>query len=341
MRLLSTLYVTDHRARIGVRKRSLIVSGSDGMERIPMKELDGVVMLGAGQISSQAMSSCVEQGIRVAALGRSGKTRFLVGGPTKGNVHLRLAQYRCAEDVARARDISRWIVAGKLQNCRRLVARWVSDARGPDREVLERDKKAIEHGIQAVATARDGDQIRGIEGDSARRYFKGMRTHLTSVGSPFEFSTRSRRPPRDPVNALLSFVYALTLTEITGALEAVGLDPQVGYLHGVRPGRPSLSLDILEEFRPSWADRFVVRTVARNQLDTTHFVHTEGGACYLNEQGRRLLLTMYEEFKGEDVRHLLLDRMVPRWALPTIQATLMARHLRGDLPSYAPQIAET
>lgn len=186
MRLLSTLYVSDHRARIGVRKKSLVVTGSDGWERVPMRELDGVVLLGAGQISSQALSSCVEQGIRVASLSRGGKIRFVVGGATKGNVYLRLAQYRVAENLQRTSDISRWVVAGKLQNCRRRLIRWIWDAKGVDREVLERDKHAVERGIEALASASDGDRIRGIEGDSTRHYFKGMRTHLVGVGSPFD-----------------------------------------------------------------------------------------------------------------------------------------------------------
>ncbi|MGH2747355.1 MAG: CRISPR-associated endonuclease Cas1 [Actinomycetota bacterium] len=340
MRLLSTLYVTDHRARVGVRKKSLIVTGSDGWERVPMKELDGVVLLGAGQISSQALSGCVEQGIRVVSLNRGGKVRFVVGGATKGNVYLRIAQYRAAEDAGRTCEISRSVVAGKLQNCRGLLTRWAWDAEGTDRKALEQDKSAVQRGIEALGSARDGDHIRGIEGDSTRRYFKGIRTHLSAVGSPFDFSTRSRRPPRDPVNAMLSFMYALVLTEVTGALETLGLDPQVGYLHGVRPGRPSLALDIVEELRPAIADRFVVRLIALGQSKPQHFVYTHGGGCYLNEEGRRVLLSSYEEFKGEEVHHSLLSRSVPRWALPTIQATLMARHLRGDVPSYAPYVSE-
>jgi CRISPR-associated protein Cas1 len=341
VRLLSTLYLTDHRARVGVRKDSLVISGSDGMQRVPMKALDGVVMFGGGQISSQAMSACVKQGIRISSLSRGGKVRFVLGGPTKGNVHLRVAQYRSADDAPRTLDVSRWLVAGKLQNCRCLLRRWTWDADGLEREHLRRITAEVERGIVGLTDTRDDNHVRGIEGEGTRRYFKGMRVHLTGVGSPFDFGSRSRRPPRDPINALLSFVYAIVLTEVAGALEAVGLDPQVGFLHGVRPGRPSLALDILEEFRPSLADRLVVRMVARNQLKSRHFLHTEGGAYYLNEEGRKLVLTSYEAFKGEDVDHLLLGRPVPRWALPTIQATLMARYLRGDVPAYAPYVMES
>lgn len=305
-----------------------------------MKGIDGIVLLGGGQISSQAMSACIQQGIRIASLSRGGKVRFVLGGPVKGNVHLRIAQYRAAEDQPRTVDVSRSLVAGKLQNCRRMVNRWAWDAGGLDRENLKRIASRIEEGMEALAGARDGDHVRGIEGEGTRRYFKGMRVHLSRVDSPFHFGERSRRPPRDPINAVLSFLYAIVLTEITGALESVGLDPQIGFLHGVRPGRPSLSLDLLEEFRPSLADRFVIRLVARGQLKSEHFLHSQGGACYLNEVGRKLLLTSYEEFKGEEIGHTLLGRAVPRWALPTVQATLMARYLRGDVPSYAPYVME-
>lgn len=135
-------------------------------------------------------------------------------------------------------------------------------------------------------------------------------------------------------------MYALVLSEIAGAIETIGLDPQVGYLHGVRPGRPSLALDLLEELRPSVSDRLVVRVIARGQLKPQHFTYTHGGGCYLNEEGRKVLLNSHEEFKGEEVHHPLLNRPVPRWAIPTIQATLMARHLRGDVPSYAPYVGE-
>ncbi len=292
------------------------------------------MILGGAQISTQAMAACAEHGVRVASLRRSGKVRFVLGGPTSGNVHLRLAQYRNALDLEQTENIARCIVAGKLQNCRRLLIRWSWDAQDVDRSVLEADRRGVEQGINSLAMARDGDHIRGIEGDGSRRYFKGMRTHLWGRSQLSGFTARTRRPPRDPTNALLSFVYGLLLTEVIGALETVGLDPQVGYLHGVRPGRPSLGLDLLEEFRPSIADRFVVRAISRGQKRTEHFVSRPGGACYLNEQGRRVVLSNYETFKGEEVEHPLLGRDVPRWTLPSIQATLMARHLRDDMEAY-------
>jgi CRISP-associated protein Cas1 len=154
------------------------------------------------------------------------------------------------------------------------------------------------------------------------------------------FGSRTRRPPRDPVNAALGFAYGVLLTEVAGAVEALGLDPQVGFLHGVRPGRPSLALDLLEELRPSVADRFVAGLLTRRMLVESDFVRTAGGACYLTDDGRRKFLAAYEEFKSSEVVHPLLDRRIPRSAVPVVQATLLARHLRGDLPAYPPYVAE-
>lgn len=341
MRVLNTLYVRDHRASIGLQKGSLLVSGPDGdRTRVPLNALEGVVMLGSGQISTEAIARCVERNIRVCSLRRNGKVRFVVGAPTSGNVHLRVAQLRAATDEATRTTLARTIVAGKLQNYRLLLQRWAWDASGLDRQHLIAQQRAIEDRLRALPGAHEGDTIRGIEGDGTRRYFKGVAVHLSREPEAFRYAGRTRRPPRNPVNALLSFAYALVLTEITGALESVGLDPQVGFLHGVRSGRPSLALDLLEEFRPSIADRFALRLITLRRVREDHFVSTLGGACYLTDDGRKIFIDCYEEFKDEEVVHRLLDRRVPRWSLPTIQATLLARHLRGDLTAYPPHLLE-
>ena len=340
MRVLSTLYVRDHRASVGLQKGALLVSGPDGKTRVPLNALEGVVMLGAGQITTEAMARCVERNIRVCSLRRNGKVRFVVGGPTSGNVHLRVAQLRAATDVASCLALARTFVAGKLQNYRLLLQRWSWDASGLDRDQIVNQQQAIEDRLRALPNARDGDAIRGMEGDGTRRYFKGVAVHLSREHEAFRYVGRSRRPPRDPVNALLSFTYALVLTEITGALESVGLDPQIGFLHGLRPGRPSLSLDLLEEFRPTTADRFALRMITLHRVREMHFISTIGGAWYLTDDGRQIVLEGYEEFKDEEVAHRLLGKRVPRWSLPAIQATLLARHLRGDLSSYPPHLLE-
>lgn len=336
MRLLSTLFVHDHRARVGLQKHALVVSNGEVKTRIPLETLDGVVLLGGGQVTCEAIAACVERGVRLAALRRNGKLRFAVGGPVSGNVHLRVAQVQAATDPRHVIALARWFVAGKLQNYRRLLAIWASDATPGDRAYLRRQEAAIATRLDALANADDGDRIRGIEGDATRRYFKGLATQIASTGSGLYFAGRSRRPPRDPVNALLSFLYGLVLTELIGALDAVGLDPQVGFLHGVRSGRPSLALDLLEEFRPAVADRLAVRLIGRRQIRGEHFQITPGGGCLLTDEGRRAVLGAYEAFKDAEVPHLLLDRMVPRWSLPMLQATLLARHLRGDIQAYPP-----
>lgn len=341
MRVLNTLYVRDHRASVGLQKGALLVKGPEGERtRVPLTALEGVVLLGSGQISTEAMARCVERNIRVCSLRRNGKVRFVVGGPTSGNVHLRVAQLKAATDEATCTSLARTIAGGKLQNYRLLLQRWSWDASGLDREHLAAQQRGVEDRLRSLPGAHDGDTIRGMEGDATRRYFKGVAVHLSRGPEAFRFVGRTRRPPRNPVNALLSFVYSLVVTEISGALESVGLDPQIGFLHGVRPGRPSLALDLLEEFRPAIADRFALRLITLRRVREDHFVSTLGGACYLTDDGRKIVIDSYEEFKDEVVVHRLLDRRVPRWSLPAIQATLLARHLRGDIADYAPHLLE-
>lgn len=293
-------------------------------------------MLGGGQFSSQALSRCVERGVRITALQRSGRVKWTLGGPTTGNVLLRVAQVRAADTPSTTAAIARWVVAGKLQNCRRMVSRWLWDAEGSARWLMQAEREAIEDRIRALPGVEDGDQLRGIEGDGSRRYFKCLGAHLAGSRTALVFSTRTRRPPRDEVNALLSFFYGLVLAEAVGALEAVGLDPQIGFLHRLRPGRPSLALDLIEEFRPPLADRLAVGLITPRTIRSQHFTRTAGGAVYLSDDGRRIALAGYEEFKSGTSTHLLLDRDMPRWALFSVQATLLARHLRGDLPAYPP-----
>jgi CRISPR-associated protein Cas1 len=340
MRLLTSLYITDHRARISARHGSLLVARGDGSRsRVPLEAIEAVVLIGHAQMTSEAIAACAERHIRVASLQRNGKVRYVLGGGMSGNVYLRLAQYRAANDPEQCLKISRWIVAGKLQNARRMLRRWAWDAPPRQRHRLERLESLVGERLASLPDVRDGDTARGFEGEGTRLYFEGLREHLDIVKSELPFESRSRRPPRDPVNAALSFTYGILLTEMAGALEAVGLDPQVGYLHGIRPGRPSLALDLMEEFRPSLADRFVVNLVTRHVLTPEHFETSTGGACYLSDAGRRKLIETYELYKVDEMTHTLLGRDVSRGALPTIQAILMARYLRGDLPAYPPFVA--
>lgn len=342
MRYLTTLYVTDHRARVSLTARSLVVTGGDGRKsKVPLNALESVALLGHAQVSGEMLTACAESHVRVIALTRGGRVRFMVGSSTGGNVHLRLAQYAAAKDPDRQLAISRSIVAGKIQNSRRLLQQWMWDAGRLERSFLSSIVDQLAERVGRVSTAIDGDHVRGIEGDAARLYFQALGHHLdaTRVGLPF--LARTRRPPRDPVNALLSFGYTLLVTKTCSALETVGLDPQVGFLHGIRSGRPSLALDLIEELRPVVADRFAVNLLARRQLTGADFVVGGGGACYMTDEGRRTFLDAFEEFMDDEIEHPLLQRAMPRHFISSVQATLMARHLRGDLAAYPPFLTAT
>jgi CRISPR-associated protein Cas1 len=341
MRILTTLYVTDHRARVSVRDRSVIVIvGAAQATRVPVEALEAVIFTGHGQISSDALELCASRRIRVTALSRGGRVRFTSSPALSGNVMLRLAQYRAADTPAEALSVARLLVAGKLANSERATARWSRDAGIADRRALKRLVAEVVAARGRALEATTADQARGCEGAGARAYFEALRIHIARVRPDLAFETRTRRPPRDPVNATLSYCYGLALAQLVGVIEAAGLDPQVGFLHGVRPGRPSLGLDLLEEFRTSVCDRFVVLLLARRMVSVDAFSVVHGGAYYLSDSGRRRLLEAWEEYRSEEVAHPLLGRRLPRAALPTVQATLMARHLRGDLTAYPPFVAE-
>ena len=334
MRYLSTVYVRDHQARVKHRRGSLVVSSPEGNQRIPLEAIDSLVMLGAAQVTSQALEQCVRRGVRVSALRMGGSVRYIVGGATGGNVHLRTALYRTVVDECRALALSKAIVGAKLQNSRKVVDRWARDEKHPDaaRELGARAEQ-IRSRVPRLVDATSSDQVRGIEGDTARIYFGAIARVVSNSG--LGFYARVRRPPRDPINAMLGFCYGLLVTELIGAIESVGLDYQMGFFHRPRSGRPSLALDLAEELRPL-TDRFVVSLVRRCQLNSDSFTTTPGGAVYLSDEGRTDLIKAWEAHKEVELHHRIAGRRVGRWALPSVQATLLARHLRGDLPAYPP-----
>ena len=332
MRYLSTVYVREHRARVRHRSGALLISSPQGNRRVPLEAVDSVILLGGAQVTTQAIEACTRRGVRIAALTRGGAPRFVVGAPTGGNVHLRIAHYRAVEDEDHSLELSKAVVAAKLQNSSRVVARWARDEGEPVRaEGLARRSVQLRERVARLAEAPSGDHVRGVEGDAARIYFRALGLALST--SQLGFRARSRRPPRDPVNAMLGFCYGLVVTEIIGALESLGLDYQLGFFHRPRSGRPSLALDLAEELR-ALSDRFVVTLVRRRQIGSDSFVRTPGGGTYLTDPGRTALIEAWERDKARQLSHRVLGRLVERWALPSVQATLLARHLRGDLPAY-------
>lgn len=304
----------------------------EGSQRIPLETIDALVLLGGAQVTTQALEACVRRGVRVSSLQMSGAIRFVVNSATGGNVHLRTAQFRAVMDDAWSLTLAKAIVAAKLQNSRKVVERWSRDEKNPvEAERLAVRGAQIRERVARLADADTPDHIRGIEGDAARIYFRSVGQVVASSG--LEFSARTRRPPRDPVNAMLGFCYGLLVREYIGAVESVGLDYQMGFFHRPRAGRPSLALDLAEELR-ALTDRFVVSLVRRRQVGPDSFVHMPGGGVYLSDEGRTSLIKIWEEHKDVEIYHRLLGQSVGRWALPSVQATLLARHLRGDLPAY-------
>jgi CRISPR-associated protein Cas1 len=340
-RHLNTLYITTQGAYLNKDGANVVVS-ADGNElgRVPVHTIGGIVCLGRASMSPQLMSFCAEEGVAVSFLSEAGRFLARVQGRVSGNVLLRRTQYRAADDPARAATIVRAIVVGKTLNERAVLRRALRDhgeaLTNPERSELERRADSLTHAARRAEAANDVDVLRGLEGEGSRLYF-GTFDHLIRANKEtFRFSTRSRRPPLDPVNALLSFVYALLGHDVRSALEAHGLDPAVGFLHTDRPGRPGLALDLMEEFRPVFADRLVLSLINRKQMTKSDFRHMDNGAVLLTDEARKAVLVAYQERKRDELVHPFLEEKVTMGLLWQLQAQLLARHLRGDLDGYPP-----
>jgi CRISPR-associated protein Cas1 len=336
--LLNTLYVQTQGAVLHLDHDAVrITVESETRLRLPLLRLSGVVVFGRVTVTPFFIQRCAEDGRNLVWLTRNGRFVARVEGKARGNVLLRRAQHLALSDTKRALRIARQIVAAKLQNSRQLLLRGAREA--STTQAQQALSEAAEHLAQAITrlpTCRTLDELRGVEGDAARSYFGVFGYHIRADAASFEMDGRSRRPPRDRVNALLSFLYALLRAECSAALESVGLDPQVGFLHALRPGRPALALDLMEEFRPTIADRLALTLINRKQLKADDFELLPGGAVHLSDAGRRAVLEAYQKRKEEEVSHRVLEQRLPIGLVPYIQARLLARHLRGDLDDYPP-----
>lgn len=340
-RQLNTLYVTTDGAWL-YKDGANIVMSVDKQERarLPVHMLESLVCFGRVLVSPPLLGYCAEQKISVCFLTPNGKFLARVEGPVSGNVLLRREQYRVADDPVRCASIVRSVLAGKLHNQRMVLGRALRDhgdvLAGDDRSRLEYAYKRLQHIIALLPGDESVDLLRGHEGEAAQAYF-GVFDYLIRVpDAALHFHGRSRRPPLDAVNALLSFLYTLVTHDCRSALESVGLDPAVGFLHRDRPGRPSLALDITEEFRALLADRLALSLINRRQITAKDFRTVEGGAVLLSEESRKVVLTAYQERKRESLLQPFLAEKVDIGLLPFIQAQLLARHLRGDLDAYPP-----
>jgi CRISPR-associated protein Cas1 len=337
-RHLNTLYVTTQGAYLGKEGETIVVR-AEGETRgqFPLLNLDGVVCFGQVTASPFLLGECAQRGVTVTFLTENGRFLARVEGPVRGNVLLRREQYRRADSKERSARIAGAIVAAKISNARASLLRAarelpVGEARGRLRAAADELRRLL-----AIAGAvADLERLRGVEGSAARAYFEVFDDLVRQQKDTFFFRERSRRPPLDNMNALLSFVYTLLVHDVRSALEGVGLDPAVGFLHRDRPGRPSLALDLMEELRPVLADRLVLSLVNLRQVAGAGFRTGESGAVEMTDATRKTLLVAYQKRKQEELVHPFLGERTTLGMVPHLQALLLARHLRGDLDGYPP-----
>ncbi|MCC6381680.1 MAG: type I-C CRISPR-associated endonuclease Cas1 [Dehalococcoidia bacterium] len=335
----NTLFATSEGALLRTRNFSLqlVVDGRVAVQ-VPLHHLHSVAVFGNATVTSAALARCAEAGISVTFLDAGGRLRARVDAPQGGNVLLRREQYRLADDEKRALAAARSFAVGKLNNQRNLLLHAARDAAegSRTRAFLRQTAELVRARILGAAAAETADELRGQEGIGTRVYFNAF-THLVHAAA-FQMQARTRRPPRDPLNAMLSFTYALLTNDCVAALTTSGLDPAVGFFHRDRPGRPGLALDLMEEFRPVLADRTVLALVNRHQIDDADFEHTEGGGVLLSAGGRRILIEGYHGRRLEEATHPLLGERATLGEFPFLQARLLARHVRGELPTYPPVV---
>lgn len=335
---LNTLFVVARSAAVRRDHLTLQVVVDRAVKlTVPVHQLDGVAAFGGVHVTPSAMQLCAEYGVAVSFLTEAGRLVCRVDAPSSGNVLVRRTQHRWADDPARQAAIARCVIAGKVQNARNVLLRGAREAEvESDQRSLQAAATHLGDSLPALGLAADVDAARGYEGDAGRVYFGAFPVLVRRQREGFPFAGRTRRPPLDAVNALLSFVYGLLVHDCCAALAAAGLDPSVGFLHADRPGRPGLALDLMEEFRPLIADRLVLTLINRQQVRPDGFEVREGGAVSMTDTTRRTVVTAYHQRKREEVTHPLMGQKVALGRLPFLQARVLARHLRGDFASYVP-----
>ena len=334
-KLLNTLYITRQESYLHKERETVVIKqGKDKLGQFPAISISNILCFGQVSVSPFLMGFCGEQGIGLSFYTEYGKFLARVQGKQTGNVLLRRAQYRWADDEEKSVAIARLFVAAKIANGRSIMMREVRNH--GDNPALSHAIKKLANSLRRIQYAQEVSESMGIEGDAANTYFSVFNELLRGTG--FTFNGRVRRPPTDPVNALLSFAYTLITHECSSALQGVGLDPYVGFLHQDRPGRVSLALDLLEEFRAPWADRFVLTLINRKQIQLNDFITEASGAVRLKDDARKIFLTAWQERKQVEIMHPYLQEQVPIGLLPHCQAMLLARHIRGDTEYYPPYL---
>lgn len=335
MQLLNTLYVTLPDTRLRLDNDTLRVEvGEETRLRVPLHHLQSVVCFGHVGLSAPLMHRLADDGVSLVLLDAAGRFKARLEGAVGGNVLLRQAQHRAAGDAVFALGLGRSLVAGKVKNQRHVLLRGAREAKDPaDEAALSRAAQNLAASVRALPEAMTLDAVRGVEGEAARTYFAAL--NLLVRPDLRDVFAMDGRTPRDRMNALLSFFYAMWMNDCRSACEATGLDPQIGFLHALRPGRAALALDLMEEFRPL-ADRLALTLVNRAQVGVADFAQREGGAVQLDGDVRKAVVVAYQERKQEPLTHPLLAEPLPLGIVPLVQARLLARHLRGEIEAYLP-----
>ncbi len=335
---LNTLYVFTQGAYLRKESETVVVRiDKQSKTRLPLLNIGAIACFGRVGISPQLMGYCGQNGIAISFMTEHGRFLAAVNGFTHGNVLLRREQYRRADDLDSAKRIAKSCIVGKLANFRTVLRRAVRDQAASDTtDRLSRTANRIDMAIRTLNESLSLDQLRGMEGEFSAEYFGVFNDLITSQQMDFVFSGRTRRPPMDKVNALLSFLYSMLTNDVRSACEASGLDAAVGFLHRDRPGRPSLALDLMEEFRPIFVDRLVLSLINRGQVKTSGFIEDPGNGIRMNETTRKLIVAAYQKRKQKTVTHPFLNEKMTLGLVPHIQARLLARHLRGDSDAYPP-----
>lgn len=342
MQLLNTLYITTPETYLCLDNDTLRVEvDRETRLRVPLHHLTSVVCLGHTGLSAPLMHRLAESGIALVLLDDNGRFKARLEGAVSGNVLLRQAQFQRVADPVFTLDMARACVAGKIKNTRQVLQRGAREAKDEhEAKTLTRWVDDLAAALRALVEVKDLDSLRGVEGAAARQYFSGLNLLVRpDQRAAFAMDGRTRRPPRDRFNAMLSFLYAMWMNDCRSALEAAGLDPQVGFLHALRPGRAALALDLMEEFRP-WADRLALTLINRGQLGADDFALREGGGVLLEPAARKAVVVAYQERKKDEINHPLLAQSVPLGLVPLVQARLLARAMREDGAPYVPFVAK-
>ena len=336
--VLNTLYIMTQGAYVHLQRETLKVDvEKKTLKKLPMHHIGGLVLFGNVMVSPFAMHRCAEDGRSVVFMTEFGRFKARLEGSQSGNVLLRRAQHHFLDHSEQMIPLVQTILAGKLQNSRTLLMRGARETTSTeDANKLRETASHFAASLKKLPQTEELDALRGIEGNAARIYFSAMNSMIRVNREDFLMEGRNRRPPRDRINALLSFLYALLTNDCASVLESVGLDPQVGYLHALRPGRPSLALDLMEEFRPVLADRLALTLINRQQIQASDFEERPGGAVLLNEKGRRTVLTAWQKRKEDELKHESLKEQIPLGLTPFLQAKLLARTIRGEDTVYTP-----